>query len=144
MTHLAEVTENTKRGARGFTLPVSMVLGNPPEHTLLTITAGELERLELRPREVALDGGFQGRLTDEALAQLAPQRVFIAGRQQPGSRRTQRRLARYRTGAEGRISHLKRSYGFDRSRLKGEHGTRAWNAWAIVTYNLDTLAVRTA
>ena len=144
VTQLAEVTENTKRGARGFILPVSMVLGNPPEHTLLTITAGELERLELRPREVALDGGFQGRLTDEALAQLAPQRVFIAGRQQPGSRRTQRRLARYRTGAEGRISHLKRSYGFDRSRLKGEHGTRAWNAWAIVTYNLDTLAVRTA
>ena len=98
----------------------------------------------MRPREVALDGGFQGRLTDEALAQLAPQRVFIAGRQQPGSRRTQRRLARYRTGVEGRISHLKRSYGLDRSRLKGEHATRAWNAWAIATYNLDTLAIRTS
>ena len=79
----------------------------------------------------------------EALARLAPQRVFIAGRQQPWSRRTQRRLARYRVGAEGRISHLKREYGLDRSRLKGEHGTRAWNAWAIATYNLDTLAIRT-
>jgi len=32
------------------------------------------------------------------------QRVFISGRQQPGSRRTQRRLQRFRTGAEGRIS----------------------------------------
>ena len=40
-----------------------------------------------------------------------PERVFISGRQQPGSRRTQRRLQRYRTGAEGRISHLKRGYG---------------------------------
>jgi len=144
VTQLAEVTENTKRGARGFILPASMVLGNPPENTLLPATISELDRLGLRPREVALDGGFQGRLTDEALAQLAPQRVFIAGRQQPGSRRTQRRLARYRTGAEGRISHLKRSYGLDRSRLKGEHATRAWNAWAIATYNLDTLAVRSS
>jgi IS5 family transposase len=68
--------------------------------------------------------------------------VFIAGRQQAGSRRTQRRLARYRVGAEGRISHLKREYGLDRSRLKGEDGMRAWNAWAITAYNLDTLAVR--
>src|SRR5450631_372250 len=58
-TQICEVTENTRRGARGFILPVSMVLGNPPENTLLTITASELERLELRPREVALDGGFQ-------------------------------------------------------------------------------------
>jgi IS5 family transposase len=70
--------------------------------------------------------------------------VFIAGRQQPGSRRTQRRLGRYRTGAEGRISHLKRGYGLRRSRLKGEAGVRAWTAWAILAYNLDTLAIRTS
>jgi IS5 family transposase len=81
---------------------------------------------------------------EETLTPLTPRRVFIAGRQQPASRRTQRRLARYRVGAEGRISHLKREYGLDRTRLKGEHGTRAWNAWAIATYNLDTLAIRTS
>jgi IS5 family transposase len=84
---------------------------------------------------VEADGGRTGRSNDRA--------VFIARRQQPWSRRTRRRLARYRVGAEGRISHLKREYGLDRSRLKGEHGTRAWNAWAIATYNLDTLAIRT-
>jgi len=143
VTQLAEVTENTRRGARGFILPPSMVVGNPQEHTLLPATISELGRLGLRPREIALDGGFQGRPIEEALATLAPQRVFIAGRRQPGSQRTQRRLARYRVGIEGRISHLKREYGLDRSRLKGEHGTRAWNAWAITTYNLDTLAIRT-
>jgi hypothetical protein len=33
--------------------------------------------------------------------------VFIAGRAEPGSRRTRKRLARYRTGCEGRISHLR-------------------------------------
>jgi IS5 family transposase len=143
VTQICEVTENTKRGARGFILPASMILGNPQENTLLPTTTSELQRLGLRPREVALDGGFQTRATDEALEGLEPERVFIAGRQQPGSRRTQRRLARYRVGAEGRISHLKREYGLDRSRLKGEHGMRAWNAWAIATYNLDTIAVRT-
>ena len=75
---------------------------------------------------------------------LAPERVFIAGRQQPGSRKTQRRLGRYRTGAEGRISHLKRGYAMRRSKLKGKDGMQAWNAWGILAYNLDTLAIRTA
>jgi hypothetical protein len=69
--------------------------------------------------------------------------VFIAGRQEPGSKRTRKRLARYRTGAEGRISHLKRRYGLDRSRLKGDQGRRAWSEWAILAYNAGTLAVRT-
>jgi hypothetical protein len=41
--------------------------------------------------------------------------VFIAGRQQPNSRRPKKRLAGYRVGAEGRISHLKRRYGLGRS-----------------------------
>ena len=142
VAQICEVTENTKPGARGFILPASTVLGNPQENTLLPTTVSELTRLGLRPREVALDGGFQTRATAEALEGLEPERVFIAGRQQSGSRRTQRRMARYRVGAEGRISHLKREYGLDRSRLKGEDGMRAWNAWAITAYNLDTLAIR--
>ena len=76
--------------------------------------------------------------TSEALARFDPERTFIAGRQQPGSRRTQRRLARYRTGSEGRISHLKRGYGLRRSRLKGDEGHQIWNGWATLTYNADT------
>jgi transposase, IS5 family len=67
----------------------------------------------------AFDGGFQPGPTNSALAELAPERVFITGRQEPGSKRTRRRMQRYRTGAERRISHLKRRYGQDRSRLKG-------------------------
>jgi IS5 family transposase len=133
---ICEVTQNTRRGARGFILPASTRPGNPPESKLLPDTTVELERLGLRPREVALDGGFEKGPTAEALARIAPDRVFIAGRQQPGSRRTQRRLAKYRTGAEGRISHLKRSYGLRRSRLKGKAGAHAWSAWAILAYNL--------
>ena len=50
---------------------------------------------------------------------------------------------RYRTGAEGRISHLKRRYGLNRSRLKGAEGKQIWTEWSILAYNADTLAVRT-
>jgi NAD(P)-dependent dehydrogenase (short-subunit alcohol dehydrogenase family) len=86
-------------------------------------------------------GGFQPGPTAAAFAEIPPERVFIAGRQEPGSKRTQRRLRRSRTGAEGRISHLKRRYGIDRSRLKGNEGQQIWTEWAIHAYNSDTLAV---
>jgi transposase, IS5 family len=144
VVQIAEVTPNTKPGARGLVLPASSRPGNPGENQLLPDTVSELERLELSPSEVALDGGFQTAPTTDALEGLAPKRTFIAGRQQPGSKRTRRRLARYRTGTEGRISHLKRRYGLRRSRLKGQRGQQTWTGWAILAYNLDTLAVRGA
>ena len=87
MNQLAEVTENTRRGARGLILPATTRLGNPGEDTLLPQTAAELTRLGLSPREVALDGAFNIGPTREAFEDLAPERVFIAGHQ-PGSRRT--------------------------------------------------------
>ena len=141
-SQLAEVTENTKRGARGLILPASTEIGNPTEDTLLPQTVAELTRLEISVREVALDGGFNVGPTNSALEDLQPKNVFIAGRREPASKRTTRRMRRYRTGAEGRISHLKRRYGLDRSRLKGDEGRQIWTEWAILAYNTDTLAVR--
>ena len=135
---LAEVTPNTKRGTRGFILPPASAPGNPGENELLPETVAELKRLGLSPREVALDGGFQTKASEHALAPLAPERIYIAGRTSPGSKRTQRRLARYRTGAEGRILHLKRRHGLRRSRLKGGEGERTWTSWAVLTYNVET------
>jgi IS5 family transposase len=143
VSQLAEVTEHTKRGARGLIVPASTELGNPAEETLLPGTVAELQRLEIKIREVAVDGGFKAGPTNTALADLQPKTVFIAGRQEPASKRTTRRLRRYRTGEEGRISHLKRRYGLDRSRLKGDEGRQIWTEWAILAYNTDTLAVRT-
>jgi transposase, IS5 family len=142
VVQLAEVCENTRRGARGLILPAATQIGSPNEPDLLPATAAELDRLALRPREVALDGGFFPIGVAENLS--GPGRVFIAGRQSAGSRRTDRRLARFRVGIEGRISHLKRRYGLRRSRLKGHRGARTWTAWAILAYNLDTLAIRAA
>ncbi len=143
VVQVAEVTANTRRGARGFVLPAATAPGNPGENRLLDQTAAELDRLGLRPREVALDGGFAPGPTAQTLAALAPARTFISGRAEPGSRRTRKRLARYRTGCEGRISHLKRGYGLRRSRLKGHQGQQIWTGWAILAYNLDTLAIHT-
>ena len=44
VSQLAEVTENTKPGARGLILPASSELGNPAEDTLLPGTVAELQR----------------------------------------------------------------------------------------------------
>jgi transposase, IS5 family len=142
VAQICEVTENTRAGARGLVLPAATAPGSPGENTLLPTTVAELERLGLRPREVALDGGFGHHKSEQQLAPLSPDRVFVTGRQEPGSTRTRRRLRRFRTGSEGRISHLKRRYGLRRSRLKGDEGQRTWTGWAILTYNLDTLAIR--
>jgi IS5 family transposase len=141
VAQICEVTQNTKPGARGFVLPPSSGAGNLGENTLLPETAAELQGLGLAPREVVLDGGFGHLRSEEQLAALEPERVFVSGRQEPGSARTKRRLRRYRTGVEGRISHLKRGYGLRRSRLKGLEGQRTWTAWAILAYDLDTFAV---
>jgi IS5 family transposase len=100
VTQLAEVTANTRR----YLLPAASAPGNPGENRLLDQTVAELDRLDLRPREVALDGGFVPGPTGQTLAALAPTRTFISGRAEPGSRRTRKRLARYRTGCEATSS----------------------------------------
>ena len=139
---LGELCENTRRGARGLILPVSTGIGSLNEGHLLPATGRRLQQLNLRPREIALDGGFHPGPVRAHLP--APERLFISGHHAPHARKTNRRLAKFRVGAEGRISHLKRRYGLNRSRLKGHPGARTWAAWAILAYNLDTLALRAA
>jgi IS5 family transposase len=141
VTQLCEVTQSTKPGARGLILPSASAPGNPAEDQLLPQTAAELQRAGIRLAEVALDGGFHPGPTAKAFEYSPPRRTFIAGRREPDSQHTRRRLGRYRTGAEGRISHLKRGYGLRRSRLKGIEGERIWTGWATFAYDLDTLAV---
>lgn len=139
---ITEITPNTRRGARGLIVPAATEIGNPGENALLPTTASELDQLDLRPREIALDGGFQPAPTKTALPEIPT--VHITGRQPAAGKRTARRLTRYRVGCEGRISHLKRRYGLRRSRLKGKDGATTWVGWTILAYNLDTLAIRTA
>lgn len=141
VVQLAEVTEHTRRGARGLILPPVSQIGARNESELLPDTIAELDRVGWRLREAVFDGGFSPEQANAALPDTA---VFVAGRQQPVSRRPRKRLAGYRVGCEGRISHLKRRYGLRRSRLKGHPGAQTWAGWAILAYNLDTLANRAA
>jgi IS5 family transposase len=143
VTQICEVTENTRRGARGFIVPAAHAPGNPGENTLLPQTAGELQQAGMRPREIVADGGFLPGPSKDAFPELDEDGIHLAHQHEPGSRRTRKRRARYRTGIEGRISHLKRRYGLRRSRLKGHDGMRIWTGWAILAYDLDTLAIRT-
>ena len=138
VAQLAEVCPASGPRQRGFLLPVSVTIGNPSENELLPQTVAELQHAGLTPRIVAVDGGFQTRATAEALQPLAPRQLFIAGRKAAASRSTRRRLARFRTGCEGRISHLKRAYSLGRSRLRGLAGVNTHTNWAILAYNADT------
>jgi IS5 family transposase len=141
VVQLTEITANTRRGARGLLLPPKLAAGSTHENTLLAATAAELDQLGITVREAAVDAGFLRTRTEQALAQAGSPQVFIAGDPgNTGSRRTRRRRARFRVGCEGRISHLKRNYGAGRSRLKGTQGARIWESWAVLAYDLDTVA----
>jgi IS5 family transposase len=141
VVQLTEVTANTRRGARGLLLPPKLEAGSTHENALLPATAAELDAVGITVREAAVDAGFLRARTEQALAGVGNPEVFVAGdADNAGSPRTRRRRARFRVGCEGRISHLKRDYGAGRSRLKGTQGARIWEGWAVLAYDLDTLA----
>lgn len=140
VSQLAELTGSTRRGSRGLILPPVTRPGSVHENQLLPATVAELRRLGLRPAEAVFDAGFGTMATRDALADLGT-RVFVVGsRTNAGSRRTRRRLARYRVGCEGRIAHLKRGYHAGRARLRGAQGAAIWENWAVLAYDIDTAA----
>ncbi len=139
VVQFAELTAHTRRGARGLILPPKLEPGSTHDNTLLPATVTELERLDLPLREAAFDAGFTEKLAHTLLEPLGCT-PFIAGVSKPPSRRTHRRLARYRVGSEGRIAHVKRSYAAGRSRLRGTEGARIWEGWTVLAYDLDTVA----
>ncbi len=142
LIQVTELTSTTQRGAHGLLLPPSIPVGNVHENELLPDTVEELDKLDLsrRLREAAFDGGFSLNATEMAMAGTNAEVFIVGSKMNSGSRRHQRRLARYRVGCEGRISHLKREFGGRRSRLKGAAGARTWASWMFLSYNLHTLA----
>ena len=47
---------------------------------------------------------------------------------------------KWRTGCEGRVSTLKRGYGWDRARLDTLEGARTWAGQGVLTHNLIKIA----
>jgi len=140
VSQLAELTGSTRRGSRGLILPPVTRPGSVHENQLLPATVAELRRLGLRPAEAVFDAGFGIRATRDALAGLGTEVFVVGSRTNAGSRRTRRRLARYRVGCEGRIAHLKRGYHAGRARLRGAQGAAIWENWAVLAYDIDTAA----
>jgi len=54
-----------------------------------------------------------------------------------------RRAVKWRTGSEGRISTLKRQYGWDRTRLDGTEGARSWTGYGVLAHNLVKIGALT-
>ncbi|MFF2127103.1 transposase [Streptomyces olivochromogenes] len=66
--------------------------------------------------------------------------TWKARREYEQSRRF-RRMRNWRVGVEARISHLKRSFGFRRTRLRRLAGAQTWAGLGIFAYNLQRMTV---
>jgi transposase, IS5 family len=51
------------------------------------------------------------------------------------------KLVKWRTGCEGRISCLKRGYGWSRTLADGLVGAKIWCGWGVLAHNLDRIGV---
>ena len=103
------------------------------------------------PRTVTADRGYGEAKVDEQLTELGVTNVVIPrkGRPSPARRAEEhrksfRRIVKWRTGSEGRISHLKRCYGWDRARIDGTEGTRIWTGHGVFAHNLVKISTLAA
>jgi transposase, IS5 family len=134
---------------RGFVADHQLQQGNPPDAPQLV---GAVERVaEVTGRVAATvvgDRGFGTTANDRALAELGVQRIGLqrkgtvsAARAALERTRRFRRLRNWRVGIEARISHLKRSFGLRRTRLRRLPGARTWVGLGIFAYNLQRMTV---
>ena len=68
------------------------------------------------------------------------QATTSAARKAAGHGRGFRKLVKWRTGCEGRISYLKRGYGWDRTRLDRRQGAAIWCGHGVFAHNLVKIA----
>ncbi len=113
--------------------------------------APAVERIRKRagrvPRAVTADRGYGQPVVERDLHALGVSTVAIPRQSTTSSARKLiehgrgfRRLVKWRTGCEGRISYLKRGYGWDRTRLDGRHGAAIWCGHAVFAHNLVKIA----
>jgi IS5 family transposase len=95
------------------------------------------------PRAVTADRGYDEAHLDQELADLGVALVAIPRRGRAGParwaverRRGFRRLVKWRTVCEGRISCLKHRFGWDRTRMDGLQGARIWCGHGVLAHNL--------
>jgi IS5 family transposase len=95
------------------------------------------------PRLVAADAGFFSAHNEAAAHARGVKRVSIPNRSTKSAERKKHQKLRWfrngqkwRTGAEGRISLLKRRHGLNRCRYKGQSGIKRWVGLGVIGDNL--------
>ena len=129
---------------RGFVTDYEVFSGNPGDSTvLLPAVKRHAERVGTVPKEIATDRGMARPTNETALLKLGIERCSLpktgpktAAEQAIERSRWFRSLQRFRAGGEGRISLLKRRYGWRHSRLRGLDGVKTWIGWGAITHNL--------
>jgi transposase, IS5 family len=136
----AQVLDN----ADGVVLDHTVEQGNPPDAPQLAPAVERvIARARRRPRTVTADRGYGEARVEDDLHALGVRTVVIPRKGRPGKARQAaehrpafRKTVKWRTGSEGRISSLKRGYGWDRTRIDGLEGARIWTGQAILAHNL--------
>lgn len=134
--------------AQGIVLDHSLHLGNPADAPLLAPAIARIASLLGRPpKTVTADRGYGEAKVDDALVELGVTTVVIPRKGKPGQARREvehsrgfRKLIKWRTGSEGRISYLKHRYGWDRTLFDGLAGTQTWCGLGVLTHNTIKIA----
>lgn len=128
----------------GVILDHNVEVGNPADAPQL---APAIERITRRtgrtPRAAAADRGYGEANVEDQLHDLGVRDVVIPRKSKPSAarrefehRRAFRAKVKWRTGCEGRINHIKRSYGWNRTELVGITGARTWCGHGVFAHNL--------
>jgi transposase, IS5 family len=136
----AQVTDNDD----GIILDHVLEQGNPADGPQLAPAIGRvIRRAGSKPRTVTADRSYGEQSIEDDLHDLGVRHVVIPRKGKPGKARQAaehrpafRRAVKWRTGSEGRISTLKRQYGWDRTRLDGTEGARTWTGYGVLAHNL--------
>ncbi|MGV1050471.1 MAG: ISNCY family transposase [Solirubrobacterales bacterium] len=138
--HKAQVVDNVD----GVVLDHTVEQGNPADAPQLTPAVERIiARTGRKPRIVTADRGYGEQSVDDALTDLGVRAVVIPRKGKPSAARRARehrpafrRTVKWRTGCEGRISTLKRQYGWDRTRIDTTEGARTWTGHGVLAHNL--------
>ncbi len=110
-----------------------------------------IKRAGRTPATVTTDRGYGEANVDRELTDLGVKNVVIPRKGKPSQARRAdehrpafRRTIKWRTGSEGRISTLKRGYGWDRTRIDDTEGTRIWTGHGVLTHNLVKISALAA
>lgn len=136
----AQIVDN----ADGVMRDHNVEMGNPPDAPQL---APAVERIACRtgrtPRAVTADRGYGETSVEEDLHELGVRSVAIPRKSKPSAarrdfehRRAFRDKVKWRTGSEGRINHIKRSYGWNRTELTSIQGARTGCGHGVFAHNL--------